>query len=107
MTTPVFGPGCPWFDLHARFPPNIDWCEEKLCAVIVTPFNSWTNLAYLMVAGVFLLKWLSDPKNREPVDMPEDDASDEVIVEIDADEVNAAEVAGTGSTSDQETAVRM
>ncbi len=47
MSTPVFGPGCPWFDLHARFPPNIDWCEEKLCAVVVTSFNSWTNLANL------------------------------------------------------------
>lgn len=50
MTTPAFGPGCPWFDLHSRFPPNIDWCEEKLCALVVTPFNSWTNLGYLLVA---------------------------------------------------------
>lgn len=47
---PVFGPGCPWFDLHSRFPPNIDWCEEKLCSLVVTPFNSWTNLGYLLVA---------------------------------------------------------
>ncbi|MCW5630058.1 MAG: ceramidase domain-containing protein [Rhodoferax sp.] len=50
MTTPAFGPGCPWFDLHSRFPPNIDWCEEKLCALVVTPFNTWTNLGYLVVA---------------------------------------------------------
>ncbi|MEO7940301.1 MAG: ceramidase domain-containing protein [Burkholderiaceae bacterium] len=63
MTTPVFGPGCPWFDLHARFPPNIDWCEEKLCAVVVTPFNSWTNLAYLIAAA---LMWAGARRATEP-----------------------------------------
>ncbi len=52
MTSHLFGPSCPWFDLHTRFPPNIDWCEEKLCSVIVTPFNSWTNLAYLLAAAL-------------------------------------------------------
>ncbi len=52
MDIPAFGPGCPWFELHARFPPNIDWCEEKLCSVIVTPFNSWTNLGYLVAAAL-------------------------------------------------------
>ena len=50
-TPAAFGPGCPWYDLHRRFPPNIDWCEEKLCALVVTPFNSWTNLAYLIAAA--------------------------------------------------------
>ncbi len=64
-------------------------------------------VAYLLVAAVFFLKWLTDPKNRDAVDMPVDENPAEVIVEIDADEVNAAEVAGTGSTSDQETAVRI
>ncbi len=63
MTTPVFGPGCPWFDLHTRFPPNIDWCEEKLCAVVVTPFNSWTNLAYLIAAA---LMWAGARRATEP-----------------------------------------
>lgn len=63
ITTPVFGPGCPWFDLHARFPPNIDWCEEKLCAVVVTPFNSWTNLAYLIAAA---LMWFGARRATEP-----------------------------------------
>ena len=63
MTIPIFGPGCPWFDLHARFPPNIDWCEEKLCAVVVTPFNSWTNLAYLIAAA---LMWAGARRAAEP-----------------------------------------
>ena len=63
MTTPAFGPGCPWFDLHARFPPNIDWCEEKLCAFVVTPFNSWTNLAYLIAA---VLMWAGARRATEP-----------------------------------------
>ncbi len=48
----AFGPGCPWYDLHLRFPPNIDWCEEKVCALVMTPFNSWTNLAYLIAAAL-------------------------------------------------------
>ncbi len=63
MTTPAFGPGCLWFDLHARFPPNIDWCEEKLCSVVVTPFNSWTNLAYLIAA---VLMWAGARRTTEP-----------------------------------------
>ncbi len=63
VTTPVFGPGCPWFDLHARFPPNIDWCEEKLCAVVLTPFNSWTNLAYLIAAAMM---WAGARRATEP-----------------------------------------
>lgn len=50
VTSTAFGPGCPWYDLHLRFPPNIDWCEEKLCALVVTPFNTWSNLGYLVVA---------------------------------------------------------
>jgi hypothetical protein len=62
--TPAFGPGCPWFDLHTRFPPNIDWCEEKLCSLVVTPFNSWTNLAYLFAA---ILMWAGARRATEPV----------------------------------------
>ena len=64
-------------------------------------------IAYLMVAAVFFLKWVTDPENRDPVDMPVDENPEEIIVEIDADEVSTAEVAGTGSTSDQGTAVRI
>ncbi|MBS1958194.1 MAG: ceramidase domain-containing protein [Bdellovibrionales bacterium] len=42
-----FGPGCFWFWLFEHFPPNVLWCEERLCSFIVTPFNAWTNLGYL------------------------------------------------------------
>lgn len=52
MSTAAFGPGCPWYDWHSRYPPNVDWCEEKLCALVVTPFNSWTNVGYLLAALV-------------------------------------------------------
>jgi len=58
----AFGPGCPWYDLHRRFPPNIDWCEEKICALVVTPFNSWTNLAYLIAA---VLMWAAARHTRD------------------------------------------
>ena len=31
-------------------PPNLAWCEERLCEWIVTPANAWSNLPYLLVA---------------------------------------------------------
>lgn len=31
-------------------PPNLSWCEEKLAAWISTPANTWSNLAYFLVA---------------------------------------------------------
>jgi len=49
MNNTLFQPGCPWYDLHLNHPPNVDWCEEKLCSFIVTPFNTWTNLAFILV----------------------------------------------------------
>lgn len=47
--------GCPWHvaaeDLGA---PNIKWCESTACAWISEPANTWSNLAYVLVA---LLIW--------------------------------------------------
>jgi len=54
MTSPLL-PGCPWYDLHAKYPPNVNWCEEKICSIILTPFNTWTNLAYVLV-GLWIWK---------------------------------------------------
>jgi hypothetical protein len=34
---------CPWGGFT---PPNVDWCEENLCAWIVNPAGTWSNLAY-------------------------------------------------------------
>ena len=31
--------------------PNVKWCEETLCGVIAEPANTWSNLAYLVVAA--------------------------------------------------------
>jgi hypothetical protein len=41
---PALPPGCPWSGFT---PPNVDWCEEELCAWIVNPANTWSNLAYV------------------------------------------------------------
>ena len=57
----LFQPGCPWFEYHLNFPPNIEWCEEKLCSFIVTPFNAWTNMAYVLV-GIYV--WLKMRKSK-------------------------------------------
>lgn len=49
MHVPPLAAGCPWAD-WAR--PNAKWCEENRCALITTPANTWTNVAYLVVALV-------------------------------------------------------
>jgi len=35
-------------------PPNIDWCEQELCAWVTNPANTWSNLAYFAF-GVAML----------------------------------------------------
>ena len=37
--------------MYERFgPPNLKWCEERLCAWANEPANTWSNLGYLLVA---------------------------------------------------------
>jgi len=62
-TVQKFLPGCPWYDLHANHPPNVDWCEEKLCSWILTPFNTWTNLGYILV-GLWIWWKMRNSKSR-------------------------------------------
>jgi hypothetical protein len=44
LLAPPLPPGCPWSGFT---PPNVDWCEEELCAWIVNPADTWSNLAYV------------------------------------------------------------
>ena len=37
--------GCPWSGFT---PPNVDWCEEQLCAWVTNPADTWSNLAYVV-----------------------------------------------------------
>jgi hypothetical protein len=46
-------PSCPWQGLAAYGPPNVKWCEERLCAWVNEPANAWSNLAYIFV-GLFI-----------------------------------------------------
>lgn len=41
---------CPWDVLAEYGPPNVKWCEERLCAWIGEPANAWSNLAFALVA---------------------------------------------------------
>jgi hypothetical protein len=34
LLAPPLPPGCPWSGFT---PPNIDWCEQELCALVVNP----------------------------------------------------------------------
>jgi hypothetical protein len=44
---------CPW----SKFEPGtVEFCERRLCAWIVEPSNTWSNLAYIAV-GLYLL-WI-------------------------------------------------
>ena len=49
ISAPPLPPGCPW---SGWLPPNVQWCEENLCALVTAPANTWSNLAYLIVAIV-------------------------------------------------------
>ena len=40
---PALPPGCPWAGFT---PPNVDWCEQNLCAWVVNPVGALSNLAY-------------------------------------------------------------
>lgn len=60
-----FGPSCPWYDaLQAHGPANVKWCEERVCAWINEPANTWSNLGYL-AAGVWI--FLQARKTRSAV----------------------------------------
>jgi Ceramidase len=43
---PALPPGCPWSGFT---PPNVDWCEEELCAWITNPADTWSNLLYVVL----------------------------------------------------------
>ena len=45
MNVPPLPEGCPW---STWTPPNIDWCEENLCAIVVNPAGTYSNLAYIL-----------------------------------------------------------
>lgn len=50
MLGPMPPSDCPWQALAAYGPPNVKWCEERLCAWIGEPANAWSNLAFVLVA---------------------------------------------------------
>ncbi|MGH0029230.1 MAG: ceramidase domain-containing protein [Myxococcota bacterium] len=43
---PEMPPGCPW---SGWTPPNVDWCEQELCAWVTNPANTWSNAAYIVL----------------------------------------------------------
>jgi hypothetical protein len=48
----ISNPECVWTPLRELGGlPNVKWCEETLCSVIAEPANTWSNLAYLIVAA--------------------------------------------------------
>jgi hypothetical protein len=58
LLAPPLPPGCPWSGFT---PPNLDWCEEELCAWITNPANTWSNLLYVLLG---LLMWREARRDR-------------------------------------------
>jgi hypothetical protein len=63
LTPTPIPPGCPWHELSLYGLPNVNWCEETLCAVVNEPANAYSNLAYVLVA---LGMWALGRKLRAP-----------------------------------------
>jgi len=60
LLAPPLPPGCPWSGFT---PPNVDWCEEELCAWVTNPADTWSNLAYLAVGAWMIVR---ERKSRRP-----------------------------------------
>ena len=59
----ISNPECVWTPLREWGGlPNVKWCEETLCGVIAEPANTWSNLAYLVVAVAL---WWFTRKDKE------------------------------------------
>ena len=53
---------CPWSHLE---PGSISFCEERMCAWIVEPSNTWSNLAYLLV-GLYII-YIRNQQEKKPI----------------------------------------
>lgn len=56
---------CPWSALASYGPPNIKWCEARLCAWVNEPANAWSNLAFVAVALVIVWVARRDRQARD------------------------------------------
>ena len=46
----------PWFPLAKIAPPNVNWCETNLAGYFTEPANTWSNIAYLILAYVLYVQ---------------------------------------------------
>lgn len=55
-------PSCPWHESANMFgAPNIKWCEAPVCGWVSEPANTWSNLAFLVVALIVFLQCRKSP----------------------------------------------
>lgn len=45
-------PSCPWASWTR---PNLQWCEENLCAYVTAPANTYSNAAYI-IGGIWMVR---------------------------------------------------
>jgi hypothetical protein len=56
--------GCPWSDWA---PPNVKWCEKSRCSWITEPSNTWSNLSYLIIAGMIHYRLVHNKRQKHLV----------------------------------------
>lgn len=51
---------CPYDEYRETYgPPNVKWCEERLCGHVEEPANTWSNVAYLLIAAIIAWRFRS------------------------------------------------
>ncbi|MCR9141124.1 MAG: ceramidase [bacterium] len=51
---------CPYDEYRETYgPPNVKWCEERLCGHVEEPANTFSNVAYLIVAVIVAWRYRS------------------------------------------------
>ena len=61
-------PGCPWYEAQQTYgAPNVNWCEPTQCSWISEPANTWSNLAYILVAVALIGKLRKSPGSWFPL----------------------------------------
>jgi hypothetical protein len=49
---------CPYDQYRETYgPPNIKWCEDRLCGYVEEPANTWSNVAYLIIAIIVAYRY--------------------------------------------------
>lgn len=62
--------GCFWYDYAEKWGvPDIKYCEETLCQFISEPANTWSNLSFILVGLLIMMKRTKAPNESRFVEL--------------------------------------